>query len=74
MKAKYVVLDADGAQSWDAKAEKGEVFSSQSAADKRALELASYEVGRPVSVYELVGEVTVPRGEPNFTRRAATNK
>jgi hypothetical protein len=56
MKIQFVVVDAENSISWSAKKEKGETFRSYVAAQKRAEEMASYEPGKPVGIYEKIGE------------------
>lgn len=53
---KYAVVDADNNISWSEKTEKGEVFSSLKAAQKRASEIADCEPGKTVGIYQLVSE------------------
>lgn len=69
MKTKFVVVDQNNEISWSEKKEAGEAFTSYAAADKRARELAGYNPGETIGIYELAGEVTAPVGKIVSHRR-----
>jgi hypothetical protein len=60
--AKYFVMDNENNPSWNPDDEKAESFASQSAAIKRAVDLAESIPGEPVYVCKAVEIVTCPVG------------
>lgn len=67
----YVIDTAARATSWPAKADadKGEVFATLKAAQKRAEQLAKSEPGNKFEIVQPIAEVTCPVGKAKVTKR-----
>jgi hypothetical protein len=64
----YVVIDHEGAVSWDAETEEPEKFAEYEKAEERAKEIAEAEPGAVIKIFELTGEVVAPVGEVQCRR------
>lgn len=65
MKTEFVVIDHDGNVSFgiiDKRDAEPESFPTFAKAEKRAKELAGYEPGKSIKIFELTGEVIAPVG------------
>ncbi len=62
----YVIDSVERSVSWDDKTEKGERFSSQKAAEKKAKELAEYEPGKMFEIVQVIAKVECPVGAPKI--------
>lgn len=69
MKREFVVTDAEGNVSWNAKTERPETFRTFAAAKKRSVELAEAEPGEKVRIYELTAETEAQVNVPSTSRR-----